>query len=330
MLTIGTLNAHRAVWLENAHLKVGVLPRKGADIVEFCYKPAGVEFLMKTPAGLRPPGASPPADFLENYEGGWQELFPNPGDACEYRDRQGNLRQLPFHGEAALLPWQETVERDDETGTAVRFAVHCQIAPFRLERLLRLPAEAGRLEITCTVANESERPQKFLWGQHLVLGSGFIEDGCSLEIPARTILTPASPYEPATARLAPGQRENWPWARGRTPGEWVDLRRIPGPQAHSHDDAFLTGLEAGRLAVTNPRLGLRFRLEWDAAVFGCLTCWQPFGGAELPPLAGIYGLGIEPWVSHLSLEQALAQGAALELPARGQISTWLCASTELL
>ena len=43
--------------------------------------------LFKTPWGLQPPG-SPPREgsdghaFLENYEGGWQELFPNCNDPC--------------------------------------------------------------------------------------------------------------------------------------------------------------------------------------------------------------------------------------------------------
>jgi hypothetical protein len=79
---------------------VTVLPGKGADIAELVHKPSGVQFLMKTPAGLQPPKVSPPADFLENYEGGWQILFPNANEGCEHRGRD-----IPFHGEAALLPW---------------------------------------------------------------------------------------------------------------------------------------------------------------------------------------------------------------------------------
>ena len=80
----------------------------------------------------------------------------------------------------------------------------------------------------------------------------------------RTIITPPEPWED-TARLEPGQRSAWPMARRRGGGE-VDLSRVPGPEAASHDDVFLTGLDGGWAEVAQPALGLAFRLEWDPAV----------------------------------------------------------------
>lgn len=320
MLEHGEVQGHAALWLENESLKIGVLPSKGADIYAFIYKPGGVDFLMKSTAGLQPPGGQPPADFLENYEGGWQELFPNPGDAY-----QAPGVSLPFHGEVALLPWGCTVERDDEQETTIRLSVQCEQTPFKLERLMRLRQGLPALEIVGTVTNLSASPAHFCWGQHIVLGGEFLEAGCSLEVPARTIITPQELYEPATARLAPGQSEPWPWARGRNPGEKFDLRRVLSPEARTHDDVYLTGLERGTLSVANPRLGLRFWLDWDAQVFGCLVNWQPFGGADLPPLTGIYGMGIEPWTSHLGLAQAVEAGEALQLDPGASLSTRLFA-----
>jgi hypothetical protein len=320
MLVKGTVKGHEALWLENENLKIGVLPKKGADIFEFIFKPAGVDFLMKTPAGLQPAGEAPPVDFLENYEGGWQELFPNPGDAAEI-----NGVALPFHGEVALLPWETTVERDDEEETSLRLTVNCRLAPFKLERLMRLRQGIPALEIVGTVTNLSAEPASFCWGHHIVLGGGFLEAGCSLDVPARTIITPGELYEPATARLAPGQVEPWPLACGRKPGEKFDLRQIPGPEAHSHDDVYLTGLGKGAVSVSNPRLGLRFWLDWDARIYGCLVNWQPFGGANLPPLTGIYGVGIEPWVSRLGLGQAIEAGEALRLDPGISLSSRLFA-----
>jgi len=316
----GTVNNHHALWLENESLKIGVLPHKGADIYEFIFKPAGVDFLMKTPSGLQPPGDQPPVDFLENYEGGWQELFPNPGDAYT---SQGVT--LPFHGEVALLPWETSVERDDDEETAIRLTVFCRQTPFKLERLMRLRQGIPALEIVGTVTNLSQEPASFCWGHHVVLGGNFLEDGCSLDVPARLIITPDELYEPATARLAPGQVEPWPMARGRKSDEQFDLRHIPGPETHSHDDVYLSSLEKGAVSVSNPHLGLRFWLDWDVQIFGCLVNWQPFGGADLPPLTGIYGVGIEPWVSRHGLEQAIQAGEALTLDAGASLSTRLFA-----
>jgi hypothetical protein len=322
MLTEGTLKGHQALWLENDLLKITVLPSKGADIYEIIHKTSEVDFLLKTPSDLQPLGEQPPVDFLENYEGGWQELFPNHNEACEVGGKV-----LPFHGEVALLPWSTEVLRDDLSESAVRLQVRCQLMPFRLERVMRLRSGSSVLELEEAITNLSDNKQPYVWGQHLVLGGDFLEDGCQLEMPARMILTPEVIYEPATARLDAVQCEPWPLARGRK-GELIDLQHIPGPQAHSHDDAFITGLERGYFNLVNPRLGLRFSLDWDAAIFPWVVVWQPLGGADLPPLTGIYGLGVEPWVSRYPLAQAIQEGQARWLGARERMETKLSVTVE--
>jgi len=321
MLRHDMIRGHEALWLENARLRIAVLPRKGADIYSFTHVPTGVEFLMRTPAGLQPPGASPPEGFLENYEGAWQELFPNHSAACTYRGRP-----IPFHGEAALLPWEVSVEADDARATTLKLMLDCRQTPYRLTRRMRLPREGARLELEVSVTSLSSEPEYFVWGHHIVLGGDFLMDGCVLDLPAGRIVTADELFEPATAILAPGQDEPWPMARGRRPGERIDLRAIPGPEKHSHDDACLTDLAEGRFTVANPRLGLGFRLEWDAAIFPWVQMWQPYGGSDLPPLTGIYGLGLEPWVSRFPLEQAIEHGQARRLAPGETLTTTLRAS----
>jgi galactose mutarotase-like enzyme len=320
MLKTGTVHGHSALWLENEYLRVGVLPHKGADIFEFTWLPAGVQLLMQTPAGLKPPGKNLPTEFLENYEGGWQELFPNHGDGCEYRGQV-----LPMHGETALLPWQYQVLKDDGQGTTVHLEVACRKTPFRVERSMHLGKGETRLEIEGRVTNQSDQPTDFVWGHHLTLGEDFLQGDSRLEVPAGMIQTPDQLYETKTARLAPGQKSPWPAAVGRN-GEKIDASIIPGRQIHSHDDAFLTGLERGHFSLTSRRRGLCFSLDWDAQLFPWIAFWQPFGGAELPPLTGIYGIGIEPWVSQYSLDQAVAKGEARRLAGGQSLATKLVAS----
>jgi galactose mutarotase-like enzyme len=322
MLTQGRTNSHLALWLENDLLRVGVLPEKGADIFEFTYLPSGVQFLMRTPWGLKAPSGEPVTDFLENYEGGWQELFPSANDACQYRGRE-----IPFHGEVALLPWQFQVTQDDEQETAIHLAVACLRTPFRLERTLRLCCGESSLRVQEKVTNISDEPFEFVWGHHLTLGGDFLEDGCRLDCPAARLFTPAQLFEPQTARLAAAQDEPWPLALGRS-GERIDLRDIPGPQAHAHDDVILGGLERGRYSVTNPRLELQFCLEWDAGVFPWLMFWQPYGGADRPPLTGTYGVGLEPWTAPSPLAQAAAAGQARRLAGGESLQTEMVASVQ--
>jgi len=326
-VSTGTVNGWQSLVLENDELRVVVLPAKGADIYELMHVATGIDVLFKGPWGLQPPGApalegSGDDEFMWNYEGGWQELFPSVNEVSTYR---GN--RIPFHGEVASLPWEYDIVQDEGDEATVRLWTRCRQTPFRLERLLRLRRGIPELTLEGTVVNESDEPAHFVWGQHCVLGPPFLEPGCRLEVPARTIVTPPVLWEPETARLAPAQREPWPHARLRSGGT-VDLREVPGPEAESHDDLFVTDLEAGWLSVRKPYPDLTFRLEWDPAVFRWVVLWQPYGGARAEPLRGSYALGVEPWTSRLTLEEAVEVGEAIELAGGGRFETTVRASLE--
>src|SRR5438094_4569653 len=254
-VTAGEETGWRSVVLESDELRVVVLPDKGAEIHRLVHRESGVDVLFHGPWGLQPPGAPPlegsgDDEFMWNYAGGWQELFPSANEACTYRGRR-----IPFHGEVATLPWEYEVLSDSE----VRFTTRCRETTFELERTLRV--QDAKLKIESVATNVGEEPAHFVWGQHCVVGAPLLEEGCQLELPARTIVTRPELWEPETAALVPGQREAWPNALLRAGGT-TDLRDIPGPERRSHDDIYVGDLEETWLAVTNPRLGLTFRLEW--------------------------------------------------------------------
>ena len=308
------ISGWRAVTLTGELLEVVVLPERGAEIHALRDRRSGVDVLFHAPWGLAPPGAPPRAGadghgFLERYAGGWQELFPSVNDPTTY-----DGAAIPFHGEVALLRW--TVAPDD--GELV-CSVECRTAPLALERRMRLEGDA--LVIEETVTNVSERTAHFVWGHHCVVGPPFLERGCRLDAPARTVVTIPEMWEDS-ARLAPGQRSEWPHAAARGGGT-VDLRAVPGTEAGSHDDVYLTDLTGGHVAVSNPRLGITFRLEFDLAVFRWIISWQPYGGARAEPLAGADALGIEPWTSRLALGEAVAAGEALTVGGGETFSTSL-------
>jgi hypothetical protein len=318
-----TIAGWQALVLESNLIRVAVLPQKGADICSFIHKPSSVDVLAKTPWQLQPPDApqrqgSGDLEFLWNYEGGWQELFPNVNASCVYRDQR-----VPFHGEVATLAWEHEIVRADAGEILIRFSVRCRRTPFRLERQMRLKCGAAEVSLEEQVTNESAVAEHFVWGHHCVIGAPFLEAGCQLHIPARTIITPPAIYE-QSARLVPGQRNAWPMAQRRD-GNWVSLDLVRGPEARSHDDAYLTDLTGGWAAVHNPRLDLTFSLQWDPAIFKWIVSWQAYGGEAAMPLTALYALGIEPWVTAQNLEQAVAAGQAIELAAGATFRTSLLA-----
>lgn len=295
----------RALTIGDDVLRAVVLPERGAEVRSLVHVPSDTELLFQAPWGLRPPDPER-RSFLDRYAGGWQELFPSTNDETTYRGEN-----IPFHGEVALLPWD--CELADN---ALVCRVRCRRTPFLLERTMRVESE---LILDERVTNEGEEPAHFTWGHHVVLGPPFLERGCRLEVPARTIVTIPEMWED-TARLEPGQRSSWPHARLRDGGT-VDLRKVPGPEVGSHDDVYLTDLEHGVVVVQGLRL--RFRLRFDHRLFRWLISWQPYGGARAEPLAGSYALGIEPWVSRLPLGEAVAAGEAIELAPGASLETTL-------
>ena len=105
-----------SVVLESDELRVVVLPDKGAEIHRLVHRESDVDVLFHGPWGLQPPGAPPLAgsaddEFMWNYAGGWQELFPSVNESCTYRGRR-----IPFHGEVATLPWDHEVLSDSGDG----------------------------------------------------------------------------------------------------------------------------------------------------------------------------------------------------------------------
>lgn len=212
-VTTGSVEGWRSLVLENDELRVTVLPEKGADIYELVDLATEIDVLFKGPWGLQPPGAQPlegsgDDQFLWNYEGGWQELFPSVNEACSHR---GN--RIPFHGEVASLPWDYDAVQGEGDEVAVRLWTRCRQTPFRLERIMRLRRGVPELTLEGTVVNESDQPACFVWGQHCVLGPLF----SSRAVASRSRLVRSLP------RRCFGSRRPLAWrrgseSRGLTPG----------------------------------------------------------------------------------------------------------------
>ena len=128
------------------------------------------------------------------------------------------------------------------------------------------------------------------------------------------------------ARAGPARAQPFPApiaaaaSRSFGPAARVDSP-LRAAERRSHDDIYIGNLEETWLAVTNPRLGLTFRLEWEPAELAWVILWQAYGGADAPPLTGSYALGVEPWTSRLNLENAVASGEAIELAPGDRFAT---------
>ena len=314
----------RCVTLENEQLRVSVLADKGADIFEFLYKPKDVDVMWRSwqgvvdPRAMVPSVSHPEGNFLDCYEGGWQELFPAGGDPGIYKGaRQG------LHGEVALQAWQYRVLRDDPEEVAVQFQVRTRRTPFLLEKTLRLRRKQATLFVSEQATNEGNEPMAYMWAHHPALGWPFLDETCAIDLPGAKVRTLAA-YP--TSRLAGFQDGVWPhFPSAREPGKTVDLSRVPPVSDQSHDDCYLHDLKGGWYAVTSGRLGVGFALCWPLEVFPYAGLWTVYGGAMGYPWYGTnYNLALEPFSSFPhGIDRAVEAGAAPVLGPGESQTAWL-------
>ena len=147
--------------LENEKLRVTIAVGRGADVVEFLYKPKDMDFVWLSANGIRHPAlrsVTPPDPrmaFYDNYPGGWQEVFPVGG-------APSGGPGLPFgshgmHGEVWHRPWDWEVIDDGAARVAVRLSVRTETLPYRLVRDVVL--ESG----SATVTFEERQPMRAKW-----------------------------------------------------------------------------------------------------------------------------------------------------------------------
>ena len=307
------LRGWRAAILENELLRVTVLLDKGSDIHEFLYKPRDVDFMWRTPTGLRRPPVVPTtrADggFLEHYQGGWQEILPSGGPPCTF---QGSV--FGQHDETPQLAWEGEVVEDEPEAVALRCRVQTIRSPFLVEKTLRLEQGRAVLFIEERLTNVGAEPWPYMWGHHPAVGEPFLDESCRIDCAAQTVIV----HEPAitpTPRLPAGRRFSWPHGED-TGGRAVDFSAIPPRSLGATDLAYLTDLRAGWYALTNTRQKLGFGMAWDPAVFPHIWYWQAFGGNTGSPwFSATYNLALEPWTSipGMGLATAVEHGTAARL-----------------
>ena len=93
--------------------------------------------------------------------------------------------------------------------------------------------------------------------------------------------------------------------------------------------AYLSGLEDGWYAITNPTRRVGFGIRFDPSVFRYIWYWQQMGNVAsgFPWWRRLHTQALEPWSSYPSdgLAEAIRNGTALRLGAEEELRTSLCA-----
>jgi hypothetical protein len=317
----------RALILQNELLQIVILVDKGSEIIQFLYKPLDVDFLWRAPNQVQfpdrfvRPGNSPNTPFFDHWDGGWIEILPNGGPACEYKGAP-----LGFYAETINVPWRYRVLEDRPERVSVALWVRLARTPLLVQKTLTLECGRAALQIEERVTNEGNETIDFMWGHHPVVGAPFLDESCRIAAPGCTVEV-FGPEDGPDHRMGLHQTGRWPLIQDRE-GNPLDLRIVPPPSGRTMDNCYLYGFDQGWVAVTNANRQIGFGLAWDPSVFKYIWLWQALGGGLGYPWYGrTYNVGIEPWSSYpcSGLLESIENGTALHLEAGQSLDSWLTA-----
>lgn len=285
-----------ATVLQNELLRVTILNGKGCDVVEMLYKPLDSDITPRTHRGLRSRDmvlAAPWSDegsFIDNYEGGWQEIFPHGGPA---RPFQGAY--LPQHGESARLPWAVSILEDTPDCVQIEASLRLSIMPFSASKRFTLRRSSGALEMESTVTNESSVELPLMWGHHVVFGAPAFGPGATIEFPPGTSYFAHEGSQFPSGRRSNGEPGMWPEMVGAD-SELIDMRVFPERDAPT--DLHYLNPSEGWYALHAKDSPLSVTVNWDLATQPYVWFWQQFGAWKEYPWWGTeYLVGLEPWTS---------------------------------
>jgi hypothetical protein len=154
-----------ALILENAQLRVVILPELGAKIWSVYYKPADREMLWHNPRfGPRPTPNG--ARYDDWFCGGWDELFPNDPPVIIDGD------PYPDHGELWSMPYAWEVVRSSSDEVTIRFDRAGVVTPTRSEKWLTPRRDESKVRIRYRFINDGPTPLDFVWKLHPALAIG--------------------------------------------------------------------------------------------------------------------------------------------------------------
>jgi hypothetical protein len=301
------------ITLRSALLEVTVDPDRGGEVVTL-RRPGGhnalarYEWSAPVRASQSVSYGSATLDWLSEYRGGWQELFPNAGAECVV-----DGIPLPFHGEASASRW--TVIRADDRSVTLEAAARL---PVVVKRTMTLADDASVLSVQETVRSDAPGGAHFLWGHHPAFAAGA---ETVLDIPADKVVVDADVVGDVVD-LMPGATGLWPMVAGAGAAD-AALNAVPtGPTRRL---CYLPDVRAGWAAVRHLDTCQGIALAWDATTFPHVWLWEEVETSGFPWYGRSRIVAIEPqstWPAS-GLAAAIASGTAHHVGEGQEVSGWL-------
>ena len=291
-------NGYSALIIENEKIRASIYINKGLDIYEFIYKPLDIDFMWKSPVVLDGNRKTPftkewiLGNFLDVYEGGWQDILPNIANPTNYKGAG-----FGFHGELYSLTWKYNVIENNPEEVRLRFFTRMERSPLTVSKEFIIKSNQPVLEIIETINNEADEEFEFMWGQHPAIGQPFLDENCVIDVP------PAAKAKTHNQKLSEneiiplGVEFEWPYIVN-SENEKIDASKVMSAESKTGHIIYLEDISDGWYGITNLKKKIGFGLKWDKNIYKHLWMWQIYRGSFGYPWYGrTYNIALEPWSS---------------------------------
>lgn len=286
------------VVLENAALRLVVVPVLGGKILSLVDKATDVELLWRHPR-LVPRPVPFGASYDDQFVGGWDELYPND----EPEELAGE--PMPDHGELWTLPWHAATASEGDTAS-VTLSTRTPISSSAVTKTLTLHAAEPHVRVDYRLHNTGTTPQPFLWKSHVAVA---IETGARVDMGAETVLLHS--FGRPRAR---GTEPTFVWPTLEAEGLRHDMRETPAPDSGLAEFLIATAMREGFCEVSRPAAGVGLRLDFDLAALPSCWLFGSYGGWR-----GLHTLVLEPCTGYpLSVRDGVAAGTHQVLTAASE------------
>ncbi len=312
----------RTLIIENERIRMSILLDKGADILEFLFKPLDIDFMWRSPIDINnynkiSTRKREEGDFLDYYEGCWQEMLPSIMEPHNYKNTNMGL-----HGEAFCSIWDYEVLKDDPYELIINLKTRMLRTPFLVEKKIIIKSCSDHISFHENIKNESNEEFEFLWGQHITLGKPFLDEYCYIDLPdgikAKTYYR-----EFSDSNILP-LNENFKWPVAKTKNNnLVDISKVFKYDSKTDFRVLLELPGDGWFGITHLRKNIGFGLVWDPKIYKHLKLWFNYNGFLGFPFYGkCFNIGMEP-ISAITdnLDKVLGTDKTLKLKPLESIKT---------
>jgi hypothetical protein len=265
------------VWvrLENAGIRVEVLPDAGAKIWRLVDKARSIDWIWRSDR-VAPRPLPLGTVYDDHWAGGWEELFPN--DAPGHFDG----RDLPDHGEWWSQPWAWEVEESSDKEIRLRLWRDGVVTRVSYEKWVVVRAEERNLTVRYRITNREAAPLTYLFKQHLPVA---VTPTHRLELPGGRV-TRVDPM--FSTRMGGDGPYDWPHVAGLD-GAPVNLSILPPVEAGQREFVYISDLPEGWCGIRDHATGAALRLRFSRSIFRYTWLFMDFGGWR-----GLYTVVLEP------------------------------------